>query len=70
MRFPKGARGPVMQTRLPSLQRAFAKAEQLFLVVPSVHQMERSPLGRRQRTQNRMVEQLDMAAEAGLTPSR
>ena len=52
----------------PSFRRPFSKPEQLSLVVPSVHHMERSPLCRSQRAQNRVVEQLDVTPEAGFTP--
>lgn len=48
-------------------RRAFAKPEKLFLVMPSMHQMKLSPLCRSHRTQNRMVEQLYLAPEAGFT---
>jgi hypothetical protein len=48
-------------------RRAFAKPEKLFLVMPPMHQMKLSPLCRSQRTQNRMVEQLYLAPEAGFT---
>ncbi len=34
--------------------------------MPSMHQMKFSPLGRRQRPENRMVEQMDASPEAGL----
>jgi hypothetical protein len=47
--------------------RAFAKPEKLFLVMPSMHQMKLSPLCRSQRTQKRMVEQVDPAPEAHFT---
>jgi hypothetical protein len=48
-------------------RRAFAEPEKLFLVMPSMHQMKLSNLCRSQRTQNRMVEQLYLAPEAGFT---
>ena len=36
-------------------RRVSAKPEKLLVVMPSMHQMKRSPLWRGQRTQNRMV---------------
>jgi hypothetical protein len=48
-------------------RRVVAKPEQLLVVMPSMHQMKLPPLCRSQRTQNRMVEQLYVAPEAGFT---
>ena len=45
----------------------FAKPEKLFQVMPSVHHVKRSPLRRRERAHDRMVEQLDVPPEAGFT---
>ena len=50
-----------------SAYTAFAKPEKLFVVMPSMHHMKLSPLCCSQRTQNRMVEQLNVAPEAGFT---
>src|SRR5258706_1564463 len=48
-------------------RHAFPKLEKLFQVMFSMYQMKLSPLRRSQRTQNRMVEQLDPAPEARFT---